>query len=128
MELGPAGSLADLLHRSSLATLPWVTRVGLGAGVAVGIAFLHDQKPPIIHRDMKSANVVLDSALMPKLADFRSAILRAHAGLWCQTSDASIRPSFGILVGAQSHGEAGRVAHLQCVMQFVSSSAQLDAI
>ena len=70
MELGGAGSLKDLLQRTSLATLPWLSRVGLGAGVAAGVAFLHDQRPPVVHKDLKSANVLLDDALVPKVGDF----------------------------------------------------------
>ena len=70
MELGAAGSLRSLLRRTSLATLPWLSRVQLGAGAAAGVAFLHDQKPPIIHKDLKSENILLDAALVPKVGDF----------------------------------------------------------
>ena len=69
MELGSLGSLKALLERSSLASLPWAERVKLGAGVACGVAFLHAQTPPIIHRDLKSANIVLDRSRTPKVAD-----------------------------------------------------------
>jgi serine/threonine protein kinase len=70
IELAPAGSLLDVLHRSSAASLPWRARVGIGAGVAAGVEYLHSQAPPIIHSDLKSANVVLSDSLMPKLCDF----------------------------------------------------------
>ena len=69
MELGSLGSLKALLERSSLASLSWDERIKLGAGVACGVAFLHSQTPPIIHRDLKSANVVLDRSRTPKVAD-----------------------------------------------------------
>jgi serine/threonine protein kinase len=75
MELGAAGSLRDVLARSSLATLPWPRRLGICAGVACGVDFLHSQSPPIIHTDLKSANVVLDLALVPKVADFGVSIM-----------------------------------------------------
>jgi hypothetical protein len=67
MELGAAGSLRDLLYRTSLTNLAWSKRVSLGTGVACGVDFLHSQKPPVIHLDLKSANVVLDLALVPKV-------------------------------------------------------------
>ena len=53
MELGILGSLKALLERNSLISLPWAERVKLGVGVACGVAFLHAQTPPIIHRDLK---------------------------------------------------------------------------
>jgi serine/threonine protein kinase len=71
IELAPAGSLAALLERASLRSLPWRARVAtIGAGVACGVEFLHAQSPPVIHGDLKSANVVLTSELVPKLCDF----------------------------------------------------------
>ena len=70
MELGAAGSLWQLLGTSSLAKLSWASRIRLGTGVAAGVAFLHAQEPQIIHLDLKSANVVLDRALVPKVGDF----------------------------------------------------------
>lgn len=71
IELAPAGSLAQLLQRASLRSLPWRARVAtIGGGVACGVEFLHAQSPPVIHGDLKSANVVLTSELVPKLCDF----------------------------------------------------------
>jgi hypothetical protein len=66
VELGAAGSLRDLLFRTSLQNVTWGRRVVVATGVACGVDFLHSQKPPIIHFDLKSANVVLDMALVPK--------------------------------------------------------------
>jgi serine/threonine protein kinase len=79
MELGAAGSLRDVLARSSLLTLPWPRRLSICAGVACGVDFLHSQNPPIIHTDLKSANVVLDMALVPKVADFGISVMAHEA-------------------------------------------------
>jgi serine/threonine protein kinase len=70
IELAPRGSLAALLRAASATSLPWPARVAIAAGTACGVEFLHAQSPPIIHRDLKSANVVLTSELVPKLCDF----------------------------------------------------------
>jgi serine/threonine protein kinase len=70
MELGVGGSLADLLARSSMGSLTWRGRLNIGAGVACGIDFLHMQRPPVVHQDLKCANVVLSADLVPKVCDF----------------------------------------------------------
>ncbi|PON96256.1 Serine/threonine protein kinase, partial [Trema orientale] len=41
--------------------LPWETRCKIVMGVAKGLAYMHDLEKPIIHRDVKSSNVLLDS-------------------------------------------------------------------
>jgi hypothetical protein len=66
MEFGAAGSLQDLLSRSSLAELGWRRRLGIATQVACGVEFLHAQSPPIIHLDLKCGNIVLNEALVPK--------------------------------------------------------------
>jgi serine/threonine protein kinase len=70
MELCAGGSLAALLRASTLASLPWTRRTEIAAGVACGVDFLHSQEPPVIHRDLKSLNVVLASDGTAKLVDF----------------------------------------------------------
>jgi hypothetical protein len=66
MELGAAGSLKDVLARSSLADLGWRRRLGIATQVACGVEFLHAQSPPIIHTDLKCGNIVLNESLVPK--------------------------------------------------------------
>lgn len=68
------GNLFDALHRKEEGVKPeldWSTRYRIALGVAKGIAYLHhDCSPPIIHRDVKSSNILLDEKYEPKLADF----------------------------------------------------------
>lgn len=51
--------------------LDWFTRIKIAFGIATGLEYLHETaNPPIIYRDLKSANVLLDDDLNPKLSDF----------------------------------------------------------
>jgi hypothetical protein len=52
------------------APLEWDHRVQLVVGVARALSHLHSQTPPLIHRDLKSPNVLLDAAGNAKVADF----------------------------------------------------------
>ncbi|XP_074576449.1 cold-responsive protein kinase 1-like [Curcuma longa] len=54
----------------------WRTRYNICIGVARGLAFLHyEAKPPIVHRDIKASNILLDKNLIPKISDFGLARL-----------------------------------------------------
>ncbi|KAG5559937.1 hypothetical protein RHGRI_003284 [Rhododendron griersonianum] len=56
--------------------LDWNTRMKIAAGAAKGLEYLHDQaNPPVIYRDLKSSNILLDEAYHPKLSDFGLAKL-----------------------------------------------------
>ncbi|KAI3758429.1 hypothetical protein L6452_05990 [Arctium lappa] len=78
-EYMPNGNLWDALHRGKC-LLDWPTRHQIAVGVAQGLVYLHhDLLPPIIHRDIKSTNILLDRNFQPKVADFGIAkVLRAR--------------------------------------------------
>ncbi|KAH9613371.1 hypothetical protein KSS87_002217, partial [Heliosperma pusillum] len=57
----PRGSLENQLFRRFSASLPWVTRLKIALGAAKGLAFLHEADKPIIYRDFKASNILLDS-------------------------------------------------------------------
>ncbi|KAF7113293.1 hypothetical protein RHSIM_RhsimUnG0139500 [Rhododendron simsii] len=75
-EFMPFGSLEDHLHgilgrRPNMRRLDWNTRMKIAAGAAKGLEYLHDKmKPPVIYRDLKCSNILLDEGFLPKLSDF----------------------------------------------------------
>ncbi|VFQ97763.1 unnamed protein product [Cuscuta campestris] len=66
------GSLWDLLHGpTKKKKLDWETRLNIALGAAEGLAYLHhDCDPRIIHRDVKSSNILIDDAYEAHLTDF----------------------------------------------------------
>ncbi|KAF8012154.1 hypothetical protein BT93_I0321 [Corymbia citriodora subsp. variegata] len=72
------GSLEDVLHNQKKTgiKLNWAVRRKIAVGAARGLAFLHHNCiPHIIHRDMKSSNVLLDENLEARVSDFGMARL-----------------------------------------------------
>jgi len=64
------GSLGDLISRQNF-ELQWVVRLRIAIGVAQGLAYLHkDYLPHLLHRNVKSSNILLDANFEPKLTDF----------------------------------------------------------
>ncbi|KAK1370528.1 putative leucine-rich repeat receptor-like protein kinase [Heracleum sosnowskyi] len=67
----PNGTLKDSLSGKSGIRLDWMRRLRIALGAARGVQYLHDlANPPIIHRDIKSNNILLDERLNAKVADF----------------------------------------------------------
>ncbi|XP_030955584.1 probable leucine-rich repeat receptor-like protein kinase At5g49770 isoform X5 [Quercus lobata] len=65
------GSLKDSLSGKSGIRLDWMRRLRVALGAARGLAYLHEfANPPIIHRDIKSNNILLDESLNAKVSDF----------------------------------------------------------
>lgn len=73
MDFIPNGSLHDLLHLHPDPPT-WPRRAVMAIQIARAILSLHEAKPPIIHRDIKSANILLDRNWNASLADFSLAV------------------------------------------------------
>ncbi|KFK43299.1 hypothetical protein AALP_AA1G106000 [Arabis alpina] len=78
----PNGSLWDMLHTCKKSNLGWETRYDIALGAGKGLEYLHHgYEKPVIHRDVKSSNILLDEFLKPRIADFGLAkILQANNG------------------------------------------------
>ncbi|KAF2286463.1 hypothetical protein GH714_017112 [Hevea brasiliensis] len=59
-----------LFGKRSVQPLPWDTRLKVAIGTARGLDYLHSLEKPIIYRDFKSSNILLDEFYDAKIADF----------------------------------------------------------
>ncbi|CAN1174754.1 Probable serine/threonine-protein kinase PBL19 [Linum perenne] len=70
-EYMPNRSLEDHLFSRGVPVLPWRKRLEIMLGAAEGLAYLHfGLEVPVIYRDFKCSNVLLDEGFNPKLSDF----------------------------------------------------------
>ncbi|XP_004512896.1 LEAF RUST 10 DISEASE-RESISTANCEUS RECEPTOR-LIKE PROTEIN KINASE-like 1.2 [Cicer arietinum] len=82
----PNGTVADRLHRY---TFPWSTRLNVAVQTASALAYLHASN--IIHRDVKTCNILLDRSLNAKVADFGLSRLVPHGATHISTNPAGTR-------------------------------------
>lgn len=72
------GNLEQWLHGDvgSVSPLTWEIRLRIAIGTARGLAYLHEGlEPKVVHRDVKSSNILLDRKWNPKVSDFGLAKL-----------------------------------------------------
>ncbi|KAJ4882680.1 Protein kinase superfamily protein [Raphanus sativus] len=76
-------SLQDHLYEQKQSQKPmdWITRMKIAFGAAEGLDYLHDKvNPPVIYRDLKASNILLDDEFFPRLCDFGLHFLSPGAG------------------------------------------------
>ncbi|XP_049366717.1 probable serine/threonine-protein kinase PBL25 [Solanum verrucosum] len=77
-EYRPMGSLADHLIdiKEDQKPLDWQNRMKIASGAAEGLEYLHEKaNPPIIYRDLRTTNILLDEDFTPRLSDYGLAKL-----------------------------------------------------
>lgn len=70
-EYMPNGSLNELLHRKTeYPDVAWPLRFRILHEIALGVNYLHNMTPPLLHHDLKTQNILLDNEFHVKIADF----------------------------------------------------------
>ncbi|NWV86001.1 RIPK2 kinase, partial [Dasyornis broadbenti] len=65
------GSLNQLLHgKDEYPDIPWCLRFRILYEIALGVNYLHNMNPPLLHHDLKTQNILLDDEFHVKIADF----------------------------------------------------------
>ncbi|XP_049397707.1 uncharacterized protein LOC125861859 isoform X1 [Solanum stenotomum] len=83
-EFLPRGSLFRLLQRNA-SKLEWRRRIHMALDVARGMNYLHHLTPPIVHRDLKSSNLLVDKNWTVKVGDFGLSRLKHETYLATRT-------------------------------------------
>ncbi|XP_052137160.1 proline-rich receptor-like protein kinase PERK8 [Oryza glaberrima] len=110
----PNDTLHHHLHGRGMPVLEWSARVKIAAGSARGIAYLHeDCHPRIIHRDIKSSNILLDNNFEAQVADFGLARLAMDAVTHVTTR---VMGTFGYL--APEYASSGKLTERSDVFSF----------
>ncbi|KAK6924956.1 Serine-threonine/tyrosine-protein kinase, catalytic domain [Dillenia turbinata] len=109
------GSLDDFLHEHGQeSTLNWNARLKIALGSARGLSYLHhDCCPRVVHRDIKSSNILLDENLEPHVSDFGLAKLLVDEDAHVTTVVAG---TFGYL--APEYLQSGRATEKSDVYSF----------
>ena len=85
-----------MLHSSKGGLLDWPTRYKVALEAAEGLSYLHhDCVPPIIHKDVKSNNILLDGEFAARVADFGVAKVVQGVGKGAE--------SMSVIVGSRGY-------------------------
>jgi serine/threonine protein kinase len=74
------GSIWDRLRNDQQPSLTWAQRLRLAFGSTKALVYLHTFKPPAVHRDIKSMNILITAEYEAKVSDFGTMREMAKAG------------------------------------------------
>ncbi|XP_050374866.1 proline-rich receptor-like protein kinase PERK12 [Argentina anserina] len=113
-EYVPNKTLEHHLHGAGMPALDWTKRLKIALGSAKGLAYLHeDCHPKIIHRDIKSANILLDDSFEAQVADFGLAKLTDDLNTHVSTR---VMGTFGYM--APEYASSGKLTDRSDVFSF----------
>ncbi|KZV39759.1 receptor-like serine/threonine-protein kinase NCRK [Dorcoceras hygrometricum] len=114
----PNGNLRECLDGKSGQFLDWNTRVGIALGAARGLEYLHEAAAPrILHRDVKSTNILLDENWRAMITDLGMAKhLQKDGIISCSSSPARMHGTFGYF--APEYAIVGRASLKSDVFSF----------
>ncbi|CAL4936236.1 unnamed protein product [Urochloa decumbens] len=113
-EFVPNRTLEFHLHGKGQPVMEWSTRLRIALGSAKGLAYLHeDCHPRIIHRDIKSANILLDNNFEAMVADFGLAKLTSDNNTHVSTR---VMGTFGYL--APEYASSGKLTEKSDVFSY----------
>ncbi|KAI7737049.1 hypothetical protein M8C21_009040 [Ambrosia artemisiifolia] len=112
------GNLRECLDGASEKCLDWGARIAVAIGAARGLEYLHEAAAPrILHRDVKSTNILLDENWRAKITDLGMAKSLASDGLpSCSSSPARMQGTFGYF--APEYAIVGRASLMSDVFSF----------
>ncbi|KAI3748235.1 hypothetical protein L6452_11189 [Arctium lappa] len=112
------GNLRECLDGVSEKGLDWGARIAVAIGAARGLEYLHEAAAPrILHRDVKSTNILLDENWRAKITDLGMAKSLVSDGLpSCSSSPARMQGTFGYF--APEYAIVGRASLMSDVFSF----------
>ncbi|XP_073056112.1 receptor-like serine/threonine-protein kinase NCRK isoform X2 [Primulina eburnea] len=114
----PNGNLRECLDGNSGQFLDWNTRIAIALGAARGLEYLHEAAAPrILHRDVKSTNILLDENWRAMITDLGMAKhLQKDGIISCSSSPARMQGTFGYF--APEYAIVGRASLKSDVFSF----------